>query len=428
MIQDIETVRRKSKIVDFFSPKFIFLLLFLPSILVFVLIPDTDFRLFFSSKKSSDLFAVTSFCFLVLIFTLGTIFGEKIYFKDRFIKLGGDYSGKSIKNLLFLLTLISVAAYLVWFLLAISRANGLGNFFEVYRVNPFWVKSYFFATIPGITTLTQLSVATVPLMIAFRSQKPKEIMLIVIVVGLAFSRSIFASERLALIEILLPGAFVLLAQNSVRKRYFVPIGILGFGTLVTFFVLSESRRSFVYTGSFSYLDALYRLFSYYMTSINNGIYVIQQYQGVAPFHFTFQSVWKFPLIGDSLYQQFNSIAPSSFPENWLLMSGNNPEYTTLTAVGEIFIEFGFFAFPVLFFLGMTMGFIFKLSRNSKLFSATYGLFLVGVFEFLREGYLWGVRVFPAYAVFFIVFLTFSVQIRRHFLREPYLSSRSSDQF
>jgi oligosaccharide repeat unit polymerase len=426
MIQDEKNVRQKSKIVELFSPKVIFLLLFLPSILVFLLIPDRNFRLFFSSKKSSDLFAVTSFCFLILIFTLGTIFGEKIYSKDRFIKLGGDYSGKSIKNLLFLLTLISVAAYLVWFSLAIFRANGLGNFFEIYRVNPFWVKSYFFATIPGITTLTQLSVATVPLMIAFRTQKPKDVVLIVVVVALAFTRSIFASERLALIEILLPGSFVLLARHSVRRRYFVPILILGFGSLTSFFVLSESRRSFVYTGSFSYFDALYRFFSYYMTSINNGIFVIQQYQGVAPFHFTLQSIWKFPVIGDLVYRQFNLIVPSSFPENWLLESGNNPEYTTLTAVGEIYIEFGLFAFTILFLFGIAVGFIFKLSRKSNFVMALYGFLLVGIFEFLREGYLWGVRVFPAYTVFFIVFLTFSLQSSRRFSRERYLTSRSLD--
>lgn len=425
MVQGVKTGRKKSKIVDFFSPKYIFLLLFLPSIVIFLLIPDTDFRSFFSSKKSSDLFAVSSFCFLILIFLLGTIFGEKLFTKNHLIKLSSDFSGKTIKNLLFLLTLMSILAYLIWFLLAIYRAKGLGNFLEVYRINPFWVKSYFFATIPGITTLTQLSVATVPLMIAFRSQKSKDIMLIVIVVVLALIRSVFASERLALIEILLPGTFVLLAQNSVRKRYFLPISILGFGSLATFFILSESRRSFVYTGSFSYLDALYRLFSYYMTSINNGIYVIQQYQGVAPFYFTLQSVWKFPLIGDSLYQRFNSIAPSAFPENWLLVSGNNPEYTTLTAVGEMFIEFGFFAFPILILFGIIVGFIFKLSRSSNFVTALYGLILVGIFEFLREGYLWGVRVFPAFIVFFIVFLTHSIQARQHAFR-LFLTPQSVD--
>ena len=426
MVQNKKTVRQRSKIADFFSPKHIFLLLFLPSIVVFLLIPETDFRSFFSSNKSSDLFAVSSFCFSMLIFLLGTIFGEKLFVKNQLPRLSGNFSGKSIKNVLFPLTLISIFSYLIWFFLAIYRAKGLGNFLEVYRVNPFWVKSYFFATIPGITTLTQLSVATVPLMIAFRSQKSKDFIIIVIVVTFALIRSVFASERLALIEILIPGMFVLLAQNPVRKRFFLPISILGFVSLAAFFILSESRRSFVYTGSFSYLDALYRLFSYYMTSINNGIYVIQQYQGAAPFHFTFQSVWKFPLIGDLLYQRFNLIAPSAFPENWLLASGNNPEYTTLTAVGEVFVEFGLFAFPILLLFGIIVGYIFKFSRNSNFVTALYGLILVGIFEFLREGYLWGVRVFPAFIVFFIVFLIHSIQARQDAFNGSFITSTSLD--
>jgi oligosaccharide repeat unit polymerase len=428
MFQNAIKNRQKSKITDFFSPTILSLGLCLPSMIIFLIIPENDFYSFFSSRKSNDLIAVSSFCFAVLVFVIGAFFGEKVLKKNQLADFSDYFSGKILRKLLFYITTISLFAYSIWFSLALFRANGLNNFLQVYSVNPFWVKSYFFATIPGITTLTQLSVASVPLMIALKNLGSKEKIVILLVIVFALIRSIFSSERLALIEILLPGIFVVLAQNLVKKRYFLPVLFLGLGFLVTFFIFSESRRSFVYTGAFSYLDAFYRLFSYYMTSINNGIYVLEHFQGVAPFHFSLQSLWKFPLIGDALYQQFNTVSPSGFPENWLLVSGNNPEYTTLTAIGEVFIEYGVLGFPVLFLFGSFLGIVFKASLSSSFAVALYGVLLVGVFEFLREGYLWGVRVFPAFMVFSLVFLVYSVQTIRKLPNKRILTAKSMDEW
>jgi hypothetical protein len=63
---------------------------------------------------------------------------------------------------------VAIAAYVTWLALAIWRAGGLGGFAEALVTDPELVRQTLFATVPGVTTLTQLALAAIPLALAFR--------------------------------------------------------------------------------------------------------------------------------------------------------------------------------------------------------------------------------------------------------------------
>ena len=64
--------------------------------------------------------------------------------------------------------LVTTLAYVVWFALGFSRAGGVSEFFEIWRRDPLFIKTELLTTVPGVTTLAQLAVAAIPLVIAFK--------------------------------------------------------------------------------------------------------------------------------------------------------------------------------------------------------------------------------------------------------------------
>ena len=113
--------------------------------------------------------------------------------------------------------MVSIAAYVLWFARGILRAGGITALFETWRRDPEHVKGELLATFPGVTTLTQLAVAAIPLAIAFKLVRPGSAIrvLVVVVFALAVVRTALFSERLALIELLLPLAFLIAAPRKV---------------------------------------------------------------------------------------------------------------------------------------------------------------------------------------------------------------------
>ena len=210
--------------------------------------------------------------------------------------------------------MVSIAAYVLWFARGILRAGGITALFETWRRDPEHVKGELLATLPGVTTLTQLAVAAIPLAIAFKLVRPGSAIrvLVVVVFALAVVRTALFSERLALIELLLPLAFLIAAPRKVTVPRIALYALAFLLAAITFFAATELRRSYAYTSDFSASRATTRFFGYYLTSVNNGMAVVDEYPASTPFYWSGEFLWRLPVVGDLRVEHLPGIGTVNF--------------------------------------------------------------------------------------------------------------------
>jgi oligosaccharide repeat unit polymerase len=314
--------------------------------------------------------------------------------------------------------IVALLAYLVWFIKGIQQIKSLEEIFSLYLRNPFYVKEVILKTIPGITTLTQTAVAAIPLMICCNRPKRFDYLLIGIILLLAATRSFLFSERLALLELLIPVIFLKVSARQIKWKKALAYIMIFFMLVVSFFILNESRRSFVYRGGSSAGNlckmGVVRFLGYYMTSINNCLFLAQNFDFAAPLYYTFSAVWRFPGFR-GLYTEFTGIEPIYLPQI-LYRHGMNPEFNTITTIGSWINDFGLIGTPIVAsFFGFLSGVLYRLASQNKFIAALYSVWLVGLLEFMRIYYFTNTRLFPAY-VFFMSALLFAKRISKRQLR------------
>jgi oligosaccharide repeat unit polymerase len=326
------------------------------------------------------------------------------------------------------LLLVSLGAYLGWFAIGFIRAGGPGPLLEAWLSSPFYVKRELLRTVPGLTTLTQLAVAAIPLALAFGllGRRGKLRPLAISIVLFAAARAFIFSERLALLELVVPIAYLLLAE----RRVAVPKGLLyglGIGvTILGIFAATELRRTYVYTHDFSLSKVTARFLGYYVTSIDNGSVVIDRYPAATPFANSGQMLWRFPIIENfraedlpaagtvSLrYADIFGKDPDSFWRSAFAAQGLSDEYNVFTTPGFLAADFGWLALPVLLLLGIYSGALYTRARSSPFHRALYAVWLVGLLEFMRIIYFFDTRVLPAYIAFAAVYVSIARRAKVH---------------
>jgi hypothetical protein len=142
---------------------------------------------------------------------------------------------------------------------AAADAKALDAFVHAGRRTPETVRADVLRTIPGVTTLTQLSVAAAPLVIAFGPLRRRDMVALVSsIFVLALIRSFIFSERLALLELVVPVAYLAIG----RRIVLVP-------------------RTVLVANNVSATKVTARFFGYYLTSENNALVVADRYRGDA---------------------------------------------------------------------------------------------------------------------------------------------------
>ena len=138
-----------------------------------------------------------------------------------------------------------------------------------------------FAPVSGVTTLTQVGVAYVVLavVVLLHRKQPKLKRRIGILIGLALARAFFLTERLAILEVVIPIVVLLAVVWAGHPRYGVRAAIrwapvvLVPAAIAVFAVFEYSRSWNFYqakTGG-SFVDfAIDRFAGYYATAYNNG--------------------------------------------------------------------------------------------------------------------------------------------------------------
>lgn len=409
-----------------FSPFTLLFAVYVPLLVAFVVASPSLFANEFQSVKHMTTTSVLFFAAALLVFGLGAAVGTRrplraplrVAFEER--ATSDRYRSRRLAPFLRGLLLLAIASYVAWFALGAVRAGGPVKLVDAWLANPFYVKTQLLRTIPGLTTLTQVAVAAVPLAFAFGLLRRGGSLrgLAAVVVVLAALRTLVFSERLALLELVVPLVYLALAKRRVALPKAVVAGLGLVVAVVAVFSITELRRTYVYTHNFSTAHVTARFLGYYLTSVDNGSVVIDRYPAATPFANTGQMLWRFPVVGSlraedlpgvgTVSLRYEDIAgrdPDTFWRDALAQEHLSPEYNVLSTPGYLAADFGWLALPVLLLLGAYSGMLYARARTSAFHRALYAVWLIGLLEFMRIIYFFDTRTLPAYLAFAAVYVS-----------------------
>ncbi len=246
--------------------------------------------------------------------------------------------------------------------------------------------------IPGITTMTQFAVPSVVLfMILFLKFNFKKSILffVYILLFFALARSFYYSERLAIIELVIPIFVLLSFFNKISVKKVFILGII-FLTLIWSFEYFRSYSNYWYADNYSAtFFIINRFFMYFATTINNFF--------VATAYFEFQNY------------MIDILAPFyQFSENYSIEGYNNyykyasPEFNSPFYFGVIYTNFWLFSPFIIFIISSFVKISFFNFRLSNFFGLYFfPIIFLSILD-IRIMYLFETRIFFFYFVFFLI--------------------------
>lgn len=414
---------RSNPVYRFFAPFRFPVWIALVTLSTYYVVPDETFLRIWRVPKLGNMEDVFYLLIAILAFAVGGLVGAALAIHRRISLVhvptatSNNLPGWYLRAGL----LTSLAGYVIWLGLAVYRAGGLSTLLAVRSVDPWYVKGVLMKTVPGVTTLTQVAVMAIPLWIAYGCRGKFERFLVWLIVLLAALRSYLFSERLALLEIIVPSLFLWLSNRKLTTSRAMGWLLASVAASFLFFALSESSRSFlarkIYSGTDLLQAAFYRFVGYYLTSVNNAILLLHTQDFAHPMYLTFSWLWHFPGL-EGLYERVTGISVPSTP-SLLAVSGLNPEFNTATAVGVWIADFGHVGALVwALIMGGISGFIWAMAPYDRMFAALCSVSIVGELELLRISYFTGTRVFPAF-LFFLGALILRSAHRVRIRRDPH---------
>jgi hypothetical protein len=310
---------------------------------------------------------------------------------------------------------LCIAAYLAWAAVAISRGADLAQAAAVFAGSKgaaARMKEVYLVTIPGVTTLTQLGIATIVLGFLASARFPARRVApaMAVVMGLALLRSVLNSERLALIELALPGVIIasrVLVLPTHRwwlsRSALAAAPVVGFVAVFSLFAGLEYVRSWAnfYSGAGEdfWNFAATRFAGYYATALNNGAFLAERLAPLDVPYFSLPFLWKFPVLKE--------LSEGAFPDlllhrtsamNDVLARGANPEFNNGGGLLLPLVDLGLPGL-LLFWSGMgcLAGVSFESFRSKRLAGLlTYPILYTGLVEAPRVIYSTDGRVFPVW--------------------------------
>lgn len=265
-----------------------------------------------------------------------------------------------------------------------------------------------FAPIPGITTLSQVGIAYVTVATALLTQSYSRTVFrrLLIVIGLALFRSFIVTERLALLELLVPIGVVIAMRwagdpRSWLRRIVNLLPVLLVPMLVAVFGAFEYSRSWVFfqaRSSGTFLDfAVQRLSGYYVTAYNNG-QVALLYDDLPrrlPMA-TLDALWTAPVV-DQL-GVYDRLSPGSRDQLYnMLKQVANPEFNNYGGLSAPFVDWGLPGGMIWWALaGLVLGVAYRSFANGSTTAILiYPPLATGVYEIPRYVYWAQGRLVPA---------------------------------
>lgn len=398
-------------------PRYAVMLLGIPMLIGAYLLPEGSYLVLYRSQKYVDVRFLIDSLVVYAAFVAGTfvVFGTG---RNPYARPQWRDVLMYCRAFVWPLFVLTVFAYVAWFAYA-AALSGLGTItdalLDVVLARDVGASSYvkkeLFLTLPGLTTLTQCGIlyVTVEALLWVRRASDRLLALarFATVFGLALVRALLLSERLAIVELVIPVAVVLVALGPISKPIFrnpvrlAPVfaGVGVFGL----FAVGEYFRSWsfykpLYPGPYLKFAAE-RFLGYYATAVNNGA-LIYYYEPIQPFRYTFQSLLEFPIVGDNAYALYARMFGEDYIDYMQLLEAfANPEFSNAALVGLLLSEYSLFLAPVAgFLLGLLTVMLYNSFLNGRLFGILlYPSFFVGVLEISRIYYWSAERYFPVLA-------------------------------
>jgi hypothetical protein len=379
-----------------------------------------DYQQFWRTAKYFDFSCFNLLLAVVFTFVCGCLLGaarrsgrERVSTTDW--KLAVRW--QSVRLLFNVCFVLSVLAYAIWLAAGIKKGLDLGMILGILRgaSDAHYLLRYdYLTTIPGVTTGTQLGITVivlgVPLGVVNGWRTVRWQLAIVLVLGLI--RTFLNSERLAIIELLVPFVVSLIwlqPATSRRLRLLTRSAPIIAGMfLYCFFGAAEYFRSwldsYARTESNFWEFVAVRLTGYYTTALNNGA-LLWKVDGPFPLQLppiTLDFVWHFPIIKDLLPVLFpalrayaGDVADARYTD--LLSASANPELTNPSGVFSPLIDYGLTG-GLLYWLvcGLICGYLyreFRLRSVAGIF--LYPALFISLIEATRVLYWCEGRFFPA---------------------------------
>ncbi|MEM6915080.1 MAG: hypothetical protein AAF491_00835 [Verrucomicrobiota bacterium] len=390
-----------------YRPSFFLLGATLPALLLFAYADPTltlsRAQLFFSSR---DLVVGLVAVFILVI---GAVIGESGLL-TRFWNRSASHSSRSIvegTSFHNRLAEAFLSQRIDWILMGIFLVAHL-IFFRNFFANPALIAGVLegnlglkqhFKTIPGVTTWTQVSLILATIRgLRWSGVLPGNVKLIswfhVLFFATLFVRAILWSERLALIEGVVPF-FLCAAPKLIRmtgrkgkillQLFPVIVPVLLLAVFIVFEFFRSWQSNSMQHGSILQFGWL-RLFTYYFEAMNTGAATL----GISGFYDGLTT----PMSGGQFSTIYNGLYQGSLDKEF-----NNPSgiWYLATFTGNLLFA------PVLLLLGAFNGIVWRAFREGRILGFFYPIVFLGMMELLRIHYWFGTtRVLPS--TIFILFL------------------------
>lgn len=326
---------------------------------------------------------------------------------------------------------VSVAAYALWFM-PVARDPSILFAVLAGRWHELQIRDTI-GTIPGVTTLVQAQIVYVSLLV-FRwiylpEARPSRLEKggLIVVFLLACLRNLIWSERIAVIELLVPAAILFLRHPKYPRLTALVPAFAAVG-LVVFFSIFEYFRSWSAYYQYRYdsfaLFIMARLSGYYVTALDNGAGLYRDWGGIGAPLSTADWFWRFPWeIGQTWLREVLGLEKYQHAA-WLYWNAS-PEFNNSSGIFMPFSDFGAtggFIFWALF--GVLTGLIFRGFANGGIAGVLlYPSWFIGLLEMPRILYLCEARYFPVVVICLaVVFLIamMAAQQARSVARRPLL--------
>lgn len=265
-----------------------------------------------------------------------------------------------------------------------------------------------FAPVSGVTTLTQVGVAyvVVAVVVLLHRKEPRLKGRIAILVALALVRAFFLTERLAILEVVIPVVVLLAVVWAGHPRYGVRAAIRWAPVVlvpaaIAIFAVFEYSRSWNFyqakTGG-SFVDfAIDRFAGYYATAYNNGSIALEHetIPGRLPLR-TLEAIWDAPVLSQlNLYDRLSPMGNGNFQD--LLVQYGNPEFNNPSGMFDPFVDYGHLGGLIWFAVaGLILGLIYRSFTGGATWAVLiYPILVTGLLELPRYLYWTQGRVLPA---------------------------------
>ncbi|MBA3961439.1 MAG: hypothetical protein H0X40_06010 [Chthoniobacterales bacterium] len=344
---------------------------------------------------------------------------------------------KHLAPLFLLSAALAIAGYLIWLVLLL-RDVGASTLMATFHADSganYAIREAG-STIPGVTTMTQFGIAAVilgGLLIRTGQNRRPVLVILFVLILLSVLRAFIWSERLAVIELIIPlGLMTLKPELRPGSRFrltYTLAPFLGAAALYLYFTGFEFFRSWSATyaaGEVSLWSfAWTRLAGYYITALNNGMLMYSELGRLPLPYYTLEWLWKLPGVSYLLpYDQVTGVSLGAQGDILRVMA--NPEFTNPSGIFPYFLDFGPAAYLFWVFCGAAAGFAYRAFREERLAGLLFYPFLfVGLIELGRVPYLTSGRAFPAWI---FLFLSYFLLKGRSPVTAPEMSSLGSPSY